>query len=87
MANTIRYQIPAAQAVLTGTIGNDLCQGSANFDTAQIDAGRRGATITDGPNGPATVTSAAGTDAFNSVETVLFLDGQKSTTRTTPPRR
>ena len=77
MANFVRYERPAVPGVLTGTAGNDLFQGTAGFDTAQIDAGRRGATIVDGPNGPVTVTSAAGTDRFNSVETLLFIDGRE----------
>jgi hypothetical protein len=77
MANFVRYESPAVPGVLTGTAGNNLYQGSAGFDTAQIDAGRRGATIVDGPNGPVTVTSAAGTDTFNSVETLLFIDGRE----------
>lgn len=77
MANFVRYESPAVPGVLTGTAGNDLYQGSAGFDTAQIDAGRHGATIVDGPNGPVTVTSAAGTDRFNSVETLLFIDGRE----------
>jgi hypothetical protein len=77
MANDVRYQIPAHQGVLTGTDGNDVYQGSANFDTAQIDAGRRGAVIVDGGNGPTSVTSAAGTDTLNSVETLLFIDGRE----------
>jgi len=77
MANFVRYESPAAPGVLTGTAGNNLYQGGSGAETAQIDAGRRGATIADGPNGPATVTNTAGTDTFNSVETLLFIDGRE----------
>lgn len=75
--NVPRYQTPGAPGVLLGSDGNDNYQGGAGYDVAQIDAGRRGSIVTDGPNGPTSVLSTAGLDSLNSVETLLFIDGRE----------
>jgi hypothetical protein len=77
MAIDINYQIPAYPGVITGGRGNDILAGTAGLDFAQLDAGRRASQVVDGSQGPVTVTSAAGVDQIQSIETLLFVDGRE----------
>ena len=62
-------------AVITGTTGNDIYQGTVGTgDVAVIDAYQDQAAFLY-VDGVWTVTSAAGTDTLNSIESVQFLDG------------
>ena len=77
MATITKYQIPAAAGVITGTSGTDTYNGTAAHDFGQFDAGRRDAVIVNNGTGPTSVTSRAGIDTINSVETLIFVDGRE----------
>lgn len=77
MATITKYQIPAASGVITGTNGADIYNGTGGYDLGQFDAGRRDAVIVNNGSGPVSVTSHAGIDAINSVETLIFVDGRE----------
>lgn len=74
--NVARYQVPPAPGVQIGTDGNDTFNGSPNFDFVQLDAGYRDSVVTNGANGPSSVTSAAGIDTLNNITQLLFVDGR-----------
>jgi hypothetical protein len=77
MASITKYQIPPASGVITGSNGADTYNGTNSYDVGQFDAGRRDAIIVDNNAGPTSVTSRAGIDTINSVETLIFVDGRE----------
>jgi hypothetical protein len=71
-----RYSNPAFSGVFTGTNGSDNFNGTINADTVQIDAGRHGTVVTTDGEGLVSTAGAAGLDTYNSIETLLFVDGR-----------
>jgi hypothetical protein len=71
-----RYANPAISGVFTGTNGTDNFNGTVNDDTAQIDAGRHGTLVTTDGEGLVSTVGAAGLDTYNSIETLIFVDGR-----------
>lgn len=72
---TERYQIPPQKGVLTGTDGNDQFVGSSEIHVAQIDDGLRNTIVTSNGALQSTV-GAAGTDRYQGIDTLLFVDGR-----------
>ncbi|MBC9176368.1 DUF4214 domain-containing protein [Pseudoroseomonas ludipueritiae] len=77
MASITKYQIPPASGVFTGTNGANTYNGTNAYDLGQFDAGRRDAIIVNNDVGPINVTSRAGIDTINSIETLIFVDGRE----------